>query len=75
MSVAILDFRPAAAPGNASTAKASAELLRLLGLEALPARRKTLACHWQTDRYHRLFCRWESETVLVSLDQTATTAR
>jgi len=75
MSVAILDLRPAAAPGITSTAGHREELLRRLGLDGLPAHRRRLLCHWQPDPQGRLVCRWEPETVLASDDATSTTAR
>jgi hypothetical protein len=58
----ILEIRPATAPDivrprPASATPAGAELVRLFGLDRLPARRP-LGCHWQRDPEGRLASFW-----------------
>jgi hypothetical protein len=61
-TAAILEFRPAA-PGPVSRAAAT-DLVRLFGLDRLPARRG-LCCHWRCGADGRLMCIWQQD---LSLD-------
>ncbi len=60
MTAAILDFRPAAAPGAVPPHEATAELARLFALDRLPERRR-LSCHWRRGTDGRLACFWEPD--------------
>jgi hypothetical protein len=75
MTVATLDLRPVAPSDIARSAHGEPNLLRLLGLEVLPASQRRLVCHCHIDGRRRLACRWEPETVLASHDAPDTTAR
>jgi hypothetical protein len=68
MNAAFPVFRPAAAPGTAivttavpgATQGAAGDLVRLFGLDRLPARRR-LICHWHRDIDGRLTAVWEPD--------------
>ena len=54
--------RPAVAPGVVPSIKAATDLVRLFGLDRLPADRR-LVCHWQREPGGRLTCHWEPDIV------------
>jgi hypothetical protein len=64
MTTAILDFRPAA-PGLAASERSGIDLVRLLALDRLPAKRPLL-CHWHRDGDGRLSCAWEPDLAPVA---------
>jgi hypothetical protein len=59
MNAAILDRRPAA-PGKAQSDSVTTDLVRVFGLDRLPAKGR-LVCHWHRDAAGHLACRWELE--------------
>jgi hypothetical protein len=65
MTAAILEIRPAAAPGIVPPKGATTNLVRLFVLDRLQAGRRTLVCHWRRDADGRLACIWEPDIVLV----------
>ncbi|MGO8915735.1 MAG: hypothetical protein ACLQJR_07500 [Stellaceae bacterium] len=61
MTAAILDVRPAAAPGIVPPKTAARDLARLFALDRLLSGRRRLVCHWHRDADGRLACVWEPE--------------
>lgn len=59
MTTAILDFRPAAAPGISSPSRGTAALVRLFALDR--PRDAHLLCRWQRDAEGRLVAQWEPD--------------
>jgi hypothetical protein len=57
----MLDIRPAAEPGVASSSAAANDLARLFALDRLPAVRRQLVCHWRRQADGRLACSWEPD--------------
>ncbi len=64
MTAAILDFRPATAPGIAPPDNVTIDFVRLLALDRLPPGRRRLVCRWQRDADGRLACVWEPDMAL-----------
>ncbi len=60
MTAAILDLRPAAAPGIVPPREAATDLVRLFALDRLPERRR-LRCQWRLGADGRLACFWERD--------------
>ena len=61
MSAAILEFRPAAAPGIVPPKTGEADLLRLFALDRLAGVPRRLVCRWHRDAEGRLCCAWEPD--------------
>ncbi len=64
MTTAILDVRPADAPGGFSPKGATTDLVRLFALDRSPSGRR-LVCHWRREWDGRLACIWEPDIVSV----------
>ena len=60
MKTAILDIRPANAPGRDLRQGDTAELVRLFALDRLPARRP-LHCRWRVGADGRLAAIWDPD--------------
>jgi hypothetical protein len=58
MKAAILEIRPAAAPGIVPPKGTTTDLVRLFALDRLPAGRRRLVCHWRRNADGRLACIW-----------------
>jgi hypothetical protein len=65
MTAAILDFRPAAPPGQVPPPGVAKDLVRLFALDRPPTGRRHLLCHWRRDAEGRLSCFWEPDIVPV----------
>ena len=61
----ILDIRPAAEPGAVQSTTTVIDLVRLLALDAFPAARRQLVCHWHRAADGRLACTWKPDIVPI----------
>jgi hypothetical protein len=61
MTAAILDVRPAAAPGIFRRKDATSDLVRRFALDRPPTGRRQLVCHWHREADGRLACVWEPD--------------
>lgn len=71
MTAAFLNLRAAAAR-PAIAAKATRDMVRLIGLDRLPAERTKLVCRWHSGADGRLACVWEPD--MASRASTSTDA-